>query len=216
MWGWAQKEVAQAELGCIVNVPSCHAVFRHVVFVSWLCLLSKVQWTAVLSWTLARHKSMAFWVVSHKYWAGLMQSCWFCPQGFPWALPVFFHHSLCLFSEVEISSRRFLPARLVSVRGEGGGGGSLWSWTTAFPFTLICRRHGMWCKLKNVSRFHLLPIDKGIWNPWASQLFRFCKDRYWLSLKNSGQANCWSGSCWLRSSCCFRAAGFPQSSLTHC
>lgn len=59
MWVWARKEVAQGELGCIVNVPSCHAAFRLVVFVSWHCLLSRVQSTAVLSRTLARHKSMA-------------------------------------------------------------------------------------------------------------------------------------------------------------
>lgn len=96
MWVWARKEVAQGEFGCTVNVPSCHAAFRHVVFVSWCCLFSRVQWTAILSQALAWHKSMTPKKpgfprhkpqILRRFDAKLLFSSPVCPLGIAYVFP---------------------------------------------------------------------------------------------------------------------------------
>lgn len=99
---FGKKKLHKGEPGCVANVPSRHAAFRHVIFASWHYFLprecdergSRARFSHGIKAQL--QKTQAFRVISCEYWAGLMQSRCLCPQGSCWPLPVFFHRGLCL------------------------------------------------------------------------------------------------------------------------
>lgn len=177
---WFRKWLShKGEPGSTVNVPSHHAAFRRVEFCSTAFLIAKRgQWMGVPSQILAWHKStvpkkpQALQVISCPYWAGLMQRC--CSQG----------------SFSTVSSVCFLKQRY-AVDVSFWLGWSLREEEVCVPGLLLFlallsaeNTPGVWCKFKNISRFHLLPMVKGIWNPWSPWLFHFCKCWYCLSWKN--------------------------------